>query len=160
MSNATLNRFFSLHYLLPFLLAALAVAHLIALHFHGFQGPKLKFYNNYSIKKYKSTIQNKLAFILPRFKAKNRIGPHNEEIISILVGSLLGDCHGERLLNGGVRFRFKQSIIHKDYLFFLHKKILNLGYTNNILPYLIKQDVNNKIFESYCFNTYSFTSFL
>lgn len=30
VSNATLNRFFSLHYLLPFLLAALALAHLIA----------------------------------------------------------------------------------------------------------------------------------
>ena len=30
VSNATLNRFFSLHYLLPFLLAALAVVHLIA----------------------------------------------------------------------------------------------------------------------------------
>jgi ubiquinol-cytochrome c reductase cytochrome b subunit len=30
VSNATLNRFFSLHFLLPFLLAALAVAHLIA----------------------------------------------------------------------------------------------------------------------------------
>ena len=35
VSNATLNRFFSLHYLLPFVLAALAVAHLIALHEHG-----------------------------------------------------------------------------------------------------------------------------
>jgi quinol-cytochrome oxidoreductase complex cytochrome b subunit len=34
VSNATLNRFFSLHYLLPFVLAALAVAHLIA-HFVG-----------------------------------------------------------------------------------------------------------------------------
>lgn len=32
VSNATLNRFFSLHYLLPFVLAALSVAHLIALH--------------------------------------------------------------------------------------------------------------------------------
>src|SRR6266568_3525937 len=30
VSNATLNRFFSLHYILPFLLAALAIAHLIA----------------------------------------------------------------------------------------------------------------------------------
>ena len=30
VGNATLNRFFSLHYLLPFLLAALAVVHLIA----------------------------------------------------------------------------------------------------------------------------------
>jgi ubiquinol-cytochrome c reductase cytochrome b subunit len=39
VSNATLNRFFSLHYLLPFLLAALAFAHLIALHVHGSNNP-------------------------------------------------------------------------------------------------------------------------
>jgi len=63
-----------------------------------------------------------IKLIALRFKAKNRIGPHNEEIISILVGSLLGDCYGERLLNGGVRFRFKQSVIHKDYLFFFYIK--------------------------------------
>ena len=39
VSNATLNRFFSLHYLLPFLLAALVVAHLMALHIHGSNNP-------------------------------------------------------------------------------------------------------------------------
>jgi ubiquinol-cytochrome c reductase cytochrome b subunit len=39
VNNATLNRFFSLHYLLPFLLAALVVAHLIALHTHGSGNP-------------------------------------------------------------------------------------------------------------------------
>jgi len=39
VSNATLNRFFSLHYLLPFLLAALAAGHLIALHEHGSNNP-------------------------------------------------------------------------------------------------------------------------
>jgi ubiquinol-cytochrome c reductase cytochrome b subunit len=39
VSNATLNRFFSLHYLLPFLLAALAVAHMIAIHEHGSNNP-------------------------------------------------------------------------------------------------------------------------
>jgi len=32
VNNATLNRFFSLHFLLPFVLAALALMHLIALH--------------------------------------------------------------------------------------------------------------------------------
>src|SRR5882762_5756503 len=39
VSNATLNRFFSLHFLLPFLLAALAIAHLMALHVHGSNNP-------------------------------------------------------------------------------------------------------------------------
>ena len=39
VSNATLNRFFSLHFVLPFLLAALIVAHLIALHTHGSGNP-------------------------------------------------------------------------------------------------------------------------
>ena len=39
VSNATLNRFFSLHFLLPFLLAGLAIAHLIALHVHGSNNP-------------------------------------------------------------------------------------------------------------------------
>lgn len=39
VSNATLNRFFSLHYVLPFLLAALALGHLIALHVHGSNNP-------------------------------------------------------------------------------------------------------------------------
>ena len=39
VSNATLNRFFSLHFLLPFVLAALVVAHFIALHTHGSNNP-------------------------------------------------------------------------------------------------------------------------
>jgi len=39
VDNATLNRFFSLHYLLPFILAALVVVHLIALHEHGSNNP-------------------------------------------------------------------------------------------------------------------------
>ena len=39
VSNATLNRFFSLHFLLPFVLAALVVGHFIALHEHGSSNP-------------------------------------------------------------------------------------------------------------------------
>jgi hypothetical protein len=58
-----------------------------------------------------------LAFIIPNIRAIKRIGPHNEDIISVLVGSLLGDGYAERLNNGGVRFTFKQSDIHKDYFF-------------------------------------------
>lgn len=39
MSNATLNRFFSLHFLFPFILAALAAVHMLALHEHGSSNP-------------------------------------------------------------------------------------------------------------------------
>lgn len=39
VSNATLQRFFSLHYLFPFLLAALILMHLLALHTNGSSNP-------------------------------------------------------------------------------------------------------------------------
>lgn len=39
VSNATLNRFFSLHYLLPFVLTALAIVHILALHEDGSNNP-------------------------------------------------------------------------------------------------------------------------
>jgi quinol-cytochrome oxidoreductase complex cytochrome b subunit len=39
VDNPTLNRFFSLHYLLPFVLCAVVALHLIALHQHGSNNP-------------------------------------------------------------------------------------------------------------------------
>lgn len=39
VDNATLNRFYSLHYLLPFIIAALAVVHLLALHQNASNNP-------------------------------------------------------------------------------------------------------------------------
>jgi hypothetical protein len=68
-------------------------------------------------KKFSPLLKNNLAFILPNYKASSRIGPHNNDIISVLVGSLLGDGHAERLKSGGVRFKFRQKAAHKDYLF-------------------------------------------
>lgn len=58
MSNATLNRFFSLHYLMPFVLAVLAIIHLIALHEEGSNNPigvkpdadKVHFHYYYALK--------------------------------------------------------------------------------------------------------------
>jgi hypothetical protein len=88
--------------------------HLIALHDTvglDFLGPKFIYMKSSYL------MQNSLAFILPNFKPGTRIGPHNQDIISVLVGSLLGDGHAERLQSGGVKFRFKQQIKHKDYIF-------------------------------------------
>jgi len=47
VNNATLNRFFALHYLLPFILAALVLMHLIALHDSAGSGNPLGVSGNY-----------------------------------------------------------------------------------------------------------------
>jgi ubiquinol-cytochrome c reductase cytochrome b subunit len=47
VNNATLNRFFSLHFVLPFVLAALALMHLIALHDTAGSGNPLGVSGNY-----------------------------------------------------------------------------------------------------------------
>ena len=47
VNNATLNRFFSLHFVLPFVLAALALMHLIALHDSAGSGNPLGASGNY-----------------------------------------------------------------------------------------------------------------
>ena len=47
VNNATLNRFFALHFILPFILAALALIHLIALHDRVGSGNPLGISGNY-----------------------------------------------------------------------------------------------------------------
>ena len=58
VDNPTLNRFFSLHYLVPFLIAGVAILHLALLHQHGSNNPlgilglydKIPFYPYYYVK--------------------------------------------------------------------------------------------------------------
>ena len=67
VDNATLNRFFSLHYLLPFLLLALVIMHLISLHEHGFKGPKLLLKINYN------KVKSVLSFLIPNTRSTRKI---------------------------------------------------------------------------------------
>ena len=53
------------------------------------------------------------------------------------------DATAERLMSGGVRFRFKQSIIQKDYLFFKYYFLLERGYVNNNPPVFQKDKLGN-----------------
>src|SRR4029078_7900641 len=39
VDNPTLNRFFALHYLLPFIIVAVVALHVVALHVHGSKNP-------------------------------------------------------------------------------------------------------------------------
>ena len=47
VNNATLNRFFALHFVLPFILAALVIMHLIALHDSAWSNNPLGVSGNY-----------------------------------------------------------------------------------------------------------------
>lgn len=79
-----------------------------------------------------------------RLKADKRIGPHNIDIISILFGSLLGDCHAEfRSKGSGTRFTFYQEGSHSAYLIWLHYLISQLGYCSSITP-VIQTRLGNK----------------
>lgn len=149
VNNATLNRFFALHFVLPFILAALALMHLIALHDTAgllFTGPKFIYMKSSS-----TLLKASLSFILPNIKP----APY---VISVLVGSLLGYGFGEREKSGGVRFRFRQSIVLKDYLFWLHNFLYTRGYCFNLLPVIYTP--GEKVLEYYRFGTYKFTSLL
>jgi len=102
----------------------------------------------------------KLAFILPNFSAGKRIGPHNEDIISLLVGSLLGDSHAERAKSGGVRFIFQKSKADKDYIFWLYEFFNKRGYCTNHLPVVCKHDGTSNQLVCIRFVTYSYTNLI
>lgn len=102
----------------------------------------------------------KLAFILPNFSADKRIGPHNEDILSLLVGTLLGDNHAERAKSGGVRFIFQKSKADKNYIFWLYEFFNKRGYCTNNLPVVCKHAGASYQPVCYRFITYSYTSLI
>ena len=96
-------------------------------------------------------------------KAKNRIGPHNKDVISVIIGSLLGDAYGNKRFVEGTRICFRQSIIHKEYLFWLYQFFNNRGYCSNLEPRIYTRSLKingiEKKYSGYEFNTYTFRSF-
>jgi len=56
-----------------------------------------------------------LPFSSLRVKSIKRIGPHNYDILSLVIGSLLGDGSMEKCSNGS-RFVYYQAKINGEYL--------------------------------------------
>ena len=93
-------------------------------------------------------------------KSDLRIGPHNLDIISMIIGSLLGDGHLEKRKQGvGTRFKFEQSSQNVEYLMWFFSYFSQRGYCNLNKPKLKKRIKNKgKIIYSYSLNSYTFSS--
>lgn len=102
---------------------------------------------------------NTIPFIKPKTRANKRIGPHNEDVISVIMGSMLGDSYGEK--HGmGTRLNLQQEESNMEYLVWYHKFFNDIGYCSDIKPNKnIRIGKNNKIRYLFRFRTFTFTSF-
>lgn len=98
-----------------------------------------------------------------RVRAASRIGPHNQDVVSVIVGSLLGDCYANKRSIEGTTLCYRQSIIHKDYLFWLYNFFYTRGYCSNLEPRMYTRVLKNgnKVvkYYGYVFNSFTFRSF-
>jgi hypothetical protein len=92
-------------------------------------------------------------------RAKNRIGPHDQDVIYVIIGSLLGHGYCNKKTIEGCRIYFRQSSIHKDYLIWLYEFFYTKGYCSNLKPRLYRRRLNYMVHTGYEFNTYTFRSF-
>lgn len=117
-----------------------------------------------------------LPFSRPKIGAKNRIGPHNFNILSILICSLLGDTYAAKDPgHKGTSIRFYYGLVNIEYALFIHSLISNLGYCSPVIPKVQYRKIENKwnnrtnsfvpalndktVRGIIRFNTYSFASF-
>ena len=90
--------------------------------------------------------------------SKERFGPHNKNVISVLVGNLLGDGYGEKIKNKS-RFQIHISSRNAEYVFWLHKFFASQGYSSPKKPVPKKQiGKKNTIYFSIKFKTFCFSS--
>jgi quinol-cytochrome oxidoreductase complex cytochrome b subunit len=82
VNSATINRFFSLHFTLPFILAALVAGHLLYLHISGSSNPlgttgngdRIPFHPYFSFKDLVTVILLLVAFSVVIFYAPDKLG--------------------------------------------------------------------------------------
>ncbi|MGZ7115989.1 MAG: hypothetical protein ACXVHS_00895 [Methanobacterium sp.] len=93
-------------------------------------------------------------YIQVKNKGLERIGPHNEDIVSLIFGSLLGNAHAEKRYNR-TRIHFNKSLNNMEYVNWIYSKLYLNGYCNfKSMDNL--RGIKNKTIK---FNTYSFASF-
>lgn len=81
-------------------------------------------------------------FSKARTKALHRIGPHNKDVLSILICGMLGDWWADKVkgqISPSIRFNIEQAISNTAYIHHLTLLFNELGYCSNITPTLVKK---------------------
>ncbi len=96
-----------------------------------------------------------------KIRGKYRIGSHNQDILSIIFGSLLGDAYGEkRSESGGTRISFYQESTHLSYILWLHLYLSQRGYCSLSIPKIYTRlGKKGKVRKVCRIHTWTFTSF-
>jgi len=95
-----------------------------------------------------------------RLKGICRIGPHNKDVLSIIFGSILGNAHIVKKLNGlGTSITFFQEDSHVEYILSLHKLLSEWGYCNPKTPVVTRRlGTKGKLRKVVRFSTWAYTS--
>lgn len=107
-------------------------------------------------------LKNKRNFhIEGSINSNKRIGPHNIDIIQVIIGSLLGDGHLEKRKKGiGTRLIIEQTNQNVEYLMWLYNNFYKQGYCSSLKPKLFKRiKKKNSVYFGVKFNTFTFSSF-
>ena len=161
------QRFFSYLSLFTFFMLVLVSGANFFVMFVGWEGIAecLKWDNNvnliYGIIGLNMVGNEKFSSKIKKLTSKERIGPHNIDIISMVIGSSLGDTHLEKRKNGiGTRIIFEQSSNNVEYLMWFHNYLASRGYCSNTKPKLqIRIRQKGKVYYQYRINSYTFSSF-
>ena len=120
------------------------------------------------ISRNKSNQENSSSyFSKSRTKALYRIGPHNKDVLSIIICGMLGDWWGDKIkgqVSPSVRFNIEQGINNSAYIHNLTLYFNQIGYCSTVTPILVKKSENsNERIEkrfNYRLTLFTFTSLL
>ncbi len=98
-----------------------------------------------------------------RTKALLRVGPHNKDILDLIICGMLGDFWADNIPGkkcNSTRVQIEQSIINSAYIHHITKYFYKLGYCSKLIPVLVKkQNENIENTFNYRLTLFTFTSF-
>jgi ubiquinol-cytochrome c reductase cytochrome b subunit len=98
---------------------------------------------------------------IKKLSSKNRTGHLEKDLISLIIGSTLGDTHLEKRKRGvGTRIKFEQASINVEYLYWFHEYLSSRGYCSSSKPKVTERITEEGTkYSLYKINSYTFNSF-